>query len=178
MSEEDTNLSYDTEETETSGSDEQENNTPNGSETESTQGTGRTAQDRIRQLIAENKKLKGLTTADKPSASQEVPEDKLWKAKMETKISAPEHLKAQSDDIASYAAKHGVPIEDAITLFDARNKVSKEDADAMSAAQTEASQSRTGGTANPAARQETSAPKELSNDELITLGNQAFAQGK
>jgi hypothetical protein len=155
MDEESINPSQDTEETETSAAGQAEqNNTSNASEGANTQKNGRTAQDRIRDLIAENKRLKSQT-ADNSSASQGLPEDKLWKAKIETRLSAPEHIKPKADEIASYAAKYGVPIEDAISLFDSRNKVSQEEVNAANAANTEASQSRTGGTANPAARTET-----------------------
>jgi hypothetical protein len=162
-----------TEETETSAEGySEENNTSSDSEVENTQRTGRTAQDRIRELVAENKKLKSQT-ADKQS-SPEPQGDKILNAKVDLLYKAPDHLKAQADEIASYAARYGVPVEDAIAIFDSKSKVSEADVKAAQAAQSEAMQSRTGGTANPAARQETTDIKNLSDDELKALAEQAF----
>jgi hypothetical protein len=183
MSEEDNDLDYSAEETETSSEqvDSQENNTSNASESETTQKTGRTAQDRIRELAAEVKRLK--STADKTTAPQEIPQgiaaDKILNAKVEFLYKAPEHLKSKADEIATYQAQYGMPMEDAIAIFDAKNRVSPADVEAANAANTEASQSRTGGTANPAARIESSDdPSKWSQEELDAEFERRLAQGE
>ncbi|MDQ3816108.1 MAG: hypothetical protein M3362_00270 [Acidobacteriota bacterium] len=176
MNEEFIDPEYSTEETETFGSgNEQQNNTSNASESETTQKTGRTAQDRIRQLVEENRRLKAqVQPADKPSLAG----DKVLNAKVDILYKAPEHLKSKADEIASYAAQYGVPTEDAIALFDAKGKVSQADVEAAQVAQTEAAQSRTGGTANPQTRSETQDVSKMSKDELTAKLNQALQSGE
>lgn len=182
MSEEDLNQNYSTEETETSGSgNEQQNNTSNGSETETTQKNGAPKMvpyNRFKEVNDKLKQYESIATDKNSSVSQDVPEDKLWKAKIETKLSVPEHLKPQSDEIASYHARYNVPIEDAIAIFDSKNKVSTADVAAASAAQTEASQSRTGGTANHASRQDESEdPSKVSTEDLRSQLESELASG-
>lgn len=169
-----------TEETGTSGSgDEQQNNTANASEGGKTQQSGRSAQDRIRELVEENKRLKSqIQPADKPSPAQQEPQgDKVLSAKVDILYKAPEHLKAQADEIAAYAARHDLPVEDAIAIFDSKSKVSQADVEAANAAKAEAAQSRTGGTANPAARSETVDVKQMSNEELKSQLKAAISSG-
>lgn len=187
MNEEFNDPLYDTEETETSGSgDEQQNNTSNASEGANTQKTasGReTAQQRIESLARERNDWKGkyeaLTQGDKPSSAQAgLPEDKLWKARMETKLSAPEHLKSKTDEIASYSAQYGVPVEDAIAIFDSKSKLSQADVEAQNRANAEASQSRTGGTANPAARSETQDVNKMETKDLESQLKSMVASGE
>jgi hypothetical protein len=184
MNEEFMNPSDDTEETETSGSGyEQQNNTAPASEGVNTQQTGKTPShvpySRFKDVLDELNTLKGSGNADKPSsASQGVPEDKLWKATVEAKLSVPEHLKDKAEEIASYKAKYEIPMEDAIAIFDSKGKVSQADVEAAKAAQDEAAQSRTGGTANPAARSDAPDIKQMSDDELKAQLNQAIASGE
>jgi hypothetical protein len=184
MSEEDINQSYDIEETETSTEGlSEENNTSNVSEDAQTQKTGRTAQERIQQLVSDKKTLEAelakYKPADKPSPAQQEPQgDKVLNAKVDILFKAPEHLKAQADEIATYSATHNLPVEDAIAIFDSKSKVSQVDVDAANAAKTEAAQSRTGGTANPAARSETQDVSKMETKDLESKLNQAIAFGE
>jgi hypothetical protein len=82
----------------------------------------------------------------------------------------PDRLRGEMSNIAKYATTHSMPVDDVVTLWDAKNKVSPDAADNKSAADAEAKNSRTGGTANPAARAEASlVSKNLSDISIASL---------
>jgi len=187
MSEEDMNLGNPAEETGTSGEqeDSQNNNTQTASDGVNTPETGnrRDPSERFRQLANENRELKEKLSRYEPAEKQpsapkaEVPADKVLAAKVDFLYKAPEHLKERADEIATYAAQYGVPMEDAIAIFDSKGKVSQADVDAANAADAEARQTRTGGTANPAARSEAPDVSKMKDEDLESKLNQAVAEG-
>ncbi|HZS47230.1 MAG TPA: hypothetical protein VFC63_19305 [Blastocatellia bacterium] len=144
-----------------------QNNTSTASEGANTQRTGRTAQDRIQELVKERDEWKakavGSQSADNQSQTSAQDAGDLV---LDLIGKVPEHLKPEMKNIANYAKKHSMPIDDVITLWDARDKISPEDVAAKAAADQAANNSRTGGTPNPAARQETPEVSKMSTQDL------------
>jgi hypothetical protein len=184
MSEEDINPSYDTEETETSGSGyEKENNTSNVSEDANTQETGprkETAKDRIEQLAREKnewkEKYEALTKADKPSSGKQVTSDDKLK-RIELEIKAPSHLENRIDEMTEFwKANPNLSKSQVYTLFD-DTLVPKSQIDEYKFAESEANSSRTGGTANPTTRSDTPDLSKAKDEELDELFQQRLQAG-
>jgi hypothetical protein len=161
--------------------DEAKNNASTDSEVVKTQktGTGRTANERIQELVREREALKAQleqAKADKPSSSETGSlEERLLKVELGTKV--PEHLKKEIDGMASYAKKHNMPLEDVVTLWDAKNKVSVEDVEKGRQADAEANSTKTGGTANPAVRQPADIAK-MKTEDLKAILYEKVAKGE
>lgn len=156
----------------------QNNNTSNASEGAKTQ-TGGTPETvpyaRFKEVNDKLNELKGL--ADKP-VSTPLPDSPVDTV-LDLIGKVPEHLKAEMKNIASYAAEHKMPVEDVISLWNVKtgNVVSKADVEQFNSANNDANNSRTGGSANPAARF-TQDIKAMSDADLKTALDRAQAEGQ
>lgn len=168
MSEEDKNSGQQAAaETETAGTEGQNNNTSTGSQAAKTEKTGTpetVPYSRFKEVNDKLKELEGKSADKKPStALTDSPVDTV----LEVVGKVPEHLKPEMRNIANYAAEHKMPVEDVIALWNVKtgNTVPKAEVDKFNKANAEANDSRTGGTANPAVRYETEFSK-MSDAEL------------
>jgi hypothetical protein len=176
MSEEDTNTVQG--ETGTSATTEnvETNNTSSVSQDVKTEKTGvpqTVPYSRFKEVNDELKKYKG-GGADKPQDSVTGSDNLI----LDLIGKVPEHLKAEMSNIAKYAREHIMSIDDAITLWDAKNKVSPADLALKQAADEAAQESRTGGTPNPAARQETPEVSKMTATDLRAELEKRIAAGE
>jgi hypothetical protein len=88
---------------------------------------------------------------------------------------APKEVHDKAADIAAYVTKYKIPVEDAIKIF--APSVGASDAQAAQAAEQEAKSSRTGGTANPAARAETPDLSQMKKEDLEKRLREEIASG-
>lgn len=180
MSEEDKNsLQPQTGETGTPGTEGQNNNTTNVSQDAKTGKTGQpetVPYARFKEVNDELKKYKE-SKADKVSVS-DLPDSPVDTV-LDLVGKVPEHLKSDMKAIAKYATEHKMPVDDAIALWNVKggHTVPKSEVDKYTQANTEAANSRTGGTANPAARYDMEI-KSLSDKDLQAKVNELSARGE
>lgn len=110
------------------------------------------------------------------SPSQDSPEDVV----LELVGKVPEHLKPEMAAMAKYAKDHKLPVDDVISIFNVKkgHTVPKSEIENFNKANQDAKDSGTGGTANPAVRNDNSSVKALSNDELSAKVNELAASGQ
>jgi hypothetical protein len=172
-----TNGQSSTPETETGAGSPDINNTPIASEGVTTQENGRTANDRIRQLVEENNRLKNLLPATaEPKATQPLQgSDDEWKKKIELELSVPNFLKEKVQDMTSYwQANPRMSKLDVYKIFTPTDVLVKQAQEADAAAQN----SYTGGTSNPAARVENMDVKTLTIEQLEANLKSRIAAGE
>lgn len=185
MNEEFNDLDDSAEETGTSGeqADSQNNNASNVSEDANTQENGQrkeTAKDRIEHLARERnewkEKYEALTKADKPSSAvQGTPDDKLRRIELEMK--APAHLEDKVDEMTEFWKQNpNLSKAQVYKIFD-DSLIPKSQLDDYVSKESEANSSRTGGTANPAARSETPDLSKMKDEELEQAFNQRVQAG-
>lgn len=174
-------------ETETSGSNGQNNNGSNGSEAGQTQNNGApktVPYDRFKEVNDAKVKaetelatLKGTNTEKKPetSALPNTPENRV----LELVGKVPDHLKPYMADMAKYGEDHKMPVEDVIEIFNVKkgHTIPKDKVAEYAKAEQAANDSKTGGSANPAVRQNVEV-KNLSDAELEKQVNELASQGQ
>jgi hypothetical protein len=131
-------------------------------------GNGRTAQERIRELVAKNKELEAkLGTPATPSVTPVTTPapDEDWKRKVELEISVPSVLKDKVEDMTAYWSRNpGLTKSEVFKIFTPVESLVEQ----AKKADEEAIQSRSGGTSNPSARQEQTDLSKLSTADLRT----------
>lgn len=166
------------EETATSSDNSGNNNSSNASEGDKTQKNGPpkyVPYERFKDVIDENNRLKGTGSAPETSSSSSgQQEDRL----LEVISKVPDRLKSDTAAIAKYAKEHSMSIEDTIVFWDAKNRVAPEDVAKANEADAAARDSRLGGTANPAARQENKPLSEMKTEDLKSQLEQRIAAGE
>jgi hypothetical protein len=150
------------------------NNTPPASESVITPKTGRTAQDRIRELVDKVKELEAFHSPNSPAENKTSP-DEDWKKKVELEISVPSYLKDKVEDMTAYWSKNpGMNKSEVFKVFTPVDQLLAE----AKRADEEAELSRTGGSSNPSARQDTKDVTSMTTDELRAQLEAAVKRGE